>query len=95
MGTPSSLDQHDEQDHHQKDHRNQNQNLEDGSDRQTKQVSNSVHVSTCLQRDNETREHTKADNGLSHNLALPRAAASASKFGSTSSKREVRPILDP
>ena len=56
----------------QKDHRNQNQNLEDGSDRQTKKESSRVHVSTCpsLQRDSETREYTKADNGLSHNLRL-------------------------
>jgi hypothetical protein len=43
----------------------------DGSDRQTKKESSRVHVSTCLQRDSETREYTKADNGLSHNLALP------------------------
>ncbi len=49
----------------------QNLNLEDGSDRQTKKESDRVHVSTCLQRDSETREYTKADNGLSHNLALP------------------------
>ena len=50
----------------------ESQNLEDGSDRETKKESDRVHVSTCLQRDSETREYTKAHNGLSHNLALPR-----------------------
>ena len=49
----------------------ESQNLEDGSDRETKKESDRVHVSTCLQRDSETREYTKADTGLSHNLALP------------------------
>ena len=39
----------------------ESQNLEDGSDRQTKKESSRVHVSTCLQRDSETREYTKAD----------------------------------
>ena len=45
------------------------------NDRPSKKESNSVHVSTRLQRDSETREHTKADTGLSHNLALPRLLA--------------------
>ena len=53
----------------------ESQNLEDGtchgSDRQTKKESDRVRVSTYLQRDSETREYTKAHNGLSHNLALP------------------------
>ena len=53
----------------------ESQNLEDGSDRETKKESDRVHVSTCLQRDSETREYTKADNGLSHNLAPPRLLA--------------------
>ncbi len=41
------------------------------NDRPSKKESNSVHVSMRLQRDSETREYTKAHNGLSHNLALP------------------------
>ena len=53
----------------------ESQNLEDGSDRETKKESDRVHVSTCLQRDSETREYTKADNGLSHNLAPLRLLA--------------------
>ena len=57
----------------------ESQNLEDGSDRETKKESDRVHVSTCLQRDSETREYTnivtKAHIGLSHNLALPRLLA--------------------
>ena len=60
------------QHHEQTKHLEKSQNLEDGSDRETKKESDRVHVSTCLQRDSETREYTKAHNGLSHNLALPR-----------------------
>ena len=49
----------------------ESQNLQDGTTDSLKKESDSVHVSTRLQRDSETREYTKADTGLSHNLALP------------------------
>jgi hypothetical protein len=49
----------------------ESQNLQDGTTDGLKEKSGRVRVSTSLQRDSETREYTKADNGLSHNLALP------------------------
>ena len=65
-GNASVLIQHHGQDRHRRISESTERN-----DRETKKESNSVHVSTRLQRDSETREYTKAHNGLSHNLALP------------------------
>ena len=67
----------------------ESQNLQNGTTRRTKEKSRRVHVSTCLQRDSETvtREYTKADNGLSHNLALPCLLAKCTL------KQSAKPLL--
>ena len=64
------IQHHDEQDQHRRISESTGRN-----DRPSKKESDRVHVSTCLQRDSETREYTKADNGLSHNLAPLRLLA--------------------
>jgi hypothetical protein len=90
-GTQDALIQHDElEQDHQMNRRIWTRSLPQWKDRETKKESSRVRVSTCLQRDSETREYTKADYRLSHNLAPLQATEFASSPSALSTQAPPR-----